>query len=142
MEDLIGIDTNILAYALDPTFPEHSEAKRAVLSLDVWTVNAIVVHECSHTLVFQSKISPIDSRLKIVEFLKDPRTSFLSLTKSASLFALDLANKANLGGRDSLIIGCYLHNNIPEIYSHDEELVKLRKVSIKGRHTLIIDPIK
>ncbi len=142
MEDLIGIDTNILAYALDPTFSEHSEAKKAVLSSEGWAINSTVVHECYHTLVFRRKIPPVDSKLKIVELLKDSRTAFLNMTKSVSLFALDLATKTNLGGRDSLIIGCYLHNNIPEIYSHDEELTKLGRVSYKGRHARIIDPIK
>ena len=142
MEDLIGIDTNVLTYALDPTFPEHTRAKKAVLSSEGWAVNATVVHECYHTLVFRRKISPTDTKLKIVEFLKEPRTSFLNLTKNTSLFALDLAAKTNLGGRDSLIVGCYLHHRIPEIYSHDEDLVKLSKVSIRGRYTRIIDPIK
>lgn len=142
MEGLICIDTNILAYALDPTFPEHSEAKKAFLSSDRLAVNSTVVHECYRPLVFRRKISPADSRLKIIEFLKDSRTAFLNLTKGGSLFALDLATKTNLGGRDSLIVGCYLHNHIPEIYSHDEELIKLGRVSFKGRHTRIIDPIK
>ncbi len=142
MEDLIGIDTNILAYALDPTFPEHPDAKKAVLSCDGWAINSTVVHECYHTLVFGRKIPPPDSKLKIVEFLKDSRTVFLNMTRAMSLFALDLATKTNLGGRDSLIIGCYLHNNVPEIYSHDEELTKLGRVSYKGRHSRIVDPIK
>jgi predicted nucleic acid-binding protein len=142
LEDLIGIDTNILAYALDPTFPEHFQAKKAVLSSDGWAINSTVVHECYHTLVFRRKVSPTDSKLKIVELLKDSRTSFLNTTRGVSLFALDLATKTNLGGRDSLIIGCYLHNNIPEIYTHDEELTKLGKVSYRGRHTRIVDPIR
>jgi predicted nucleic acid-binding protein len=142
LEDLIGIDTNILAYALDPTFPEHSKAKRAILSSNGWAINSTVVHECYHTFVFQRKISPVDSKLKIVELLKDSRTAFLNITRIVSQFSLDLATKTNLGGRNSLIIGCYLYNNIPEIYSHDEELTKLEKVTYKGRHTRIIDPIK
>ncbi len=142
MEDLIGIDTNILAYALDPTFPEHSKAKRAILSSDGWAINSTVVHECYHTIVSQRKISPVDSKLKIVELLKDSRTAFLNITRIMSLFSLDLATKTNVGGRDALIIGCSLYNNIPEIYSHDEELTKLEKVTYKERHTRIIDPIK
>lgn len=141
MEDLIGLDTNLLTYALDPTFPEHSEAKKAVLSSDGWAVNATVVHECYHTLVFRRKISPIDSKLKLAELLRDQRTSFLNMTKSTSRFALDLATKTKLGGRDSLIIGCYLHNNVPETYLTTKNS-KLGKISIKGRHTRITDPIK
>ncbi len=64
-------------------------------------INSTVVHECYHTLVFRRKINPADCKLKIVELLKDPRTAFLNMTKSVSLFALDLASKTNLGGRDS-----------------------------------------
>ena len=140
MEDLIGIDTNILVYALDPTCPEHNEAKKTFLLSEGWAVNSTVVHECYHTLVFKRKISPVDSRLKIVGILKDPRTTFLNLTRSVSLLALDLATKMNLGGRDSLILGSYLHKHIPEIYSHDEELVELGKVSLSGRRIRIYRP--
>jgi predicted nucleic acid-binding protein len=142
LEDLIGIDTNILAYALDPTFPEHSKAKKAILSSDGVAINSTVVHECYHTLVFRRKIPPTDSKLKIVELLKDSRTTFLNMTKGVSLFALNLATKMNLGGRDSLIIGCYLHNNVAEIYTHDEDLAKLVTINFKRRHIRIIDPIK
>ena len=142
MEDLIGIDTNVLAYALDPMFPEHEVAKQALLASDGWAINSTVVHECYHTLVFRRKISPADSKIKIVEFLKDPRTVFLNLTKGVSIFALDLASRTKLGGRDSLIIGCYLHNSIPEILSHDEELAELGKVSFRGKHARIRDPVK
>jgi len=74
--------------------------------------------------------------------LNDRRTLFINLTRTVSLFALDLAAKMNLGGRDSLIIGCCLHNRIPEMYSHDEDLVKLRKVSMKGKTLSITDPIR
>jgi predicted nucleic acid-binding protein len=139
---LIGIDTNILAYALDPTFPEHSKAKKAILSSDAVAINSTVVHECYHTLVFRRKMPSTDSKLKIVEFLKDSRTSFLNMTKGVSLFSLDLATKMNLGGRDSLIIGCYLHNNVAEIHSRDAEIAKLGIVNFKRRHIRIIDPIK
>jgi hypothetical protein len=55
---------------------------------------------------------------------------------------LGSSRKNELGGRDSLILGCYLQNNITEIYSHDAELVKLNKISIKGKHTRITDPIE
>jgi predicted nucleic acid-binding protein len=142
LEDLIGIDTNLLSYALDPTFAEHAGAKKAILSSGEWAVNATVIHECFHTLVFRRKIAPTDTKLKIVEFLKDTRTSFLNLTKSSSLLALDLATKMNLGGRDSLILACYLQHHVPQIYSHDQDLIKLGKVAVKGKRTRIIDPLE
>lgn len=74
--------------------------------------------------------------------MKDPRTSFLNLTERVSLFALDLATKTDLGERNPLILGCYVQNNITEIYFHDTELVKLGKISVKGKQTRITDTIK
>ncbi|MFH0848162.1 MAG: PIN domain-containing protein [archaeon] len=142
LENLVGLDTNILAYALDPTFPEHERAKTVILSLNRWAINATVVHETYHTLVFRRKISPRDTRRKIVELLKDRRTNFMNLTEAACLFALNLAASMNLGGRDSLIIGSYLHNKIPQMYSHDEELVKFKKISMRGKTLRITDPIE
>jgi predicted nucleic acid-binding protein len=87
-------------------------------------------------------MAPTDAKLKVVEFLKDARTSFLNLTRGSSLMALDLATKMNLGGRDSLILACYLQHHVPQIYSHDQDLVRLRKVTVKGRYTRIVDPLK
>ena len=63
------------------------------------------------------------------------------MTKTVSIFAMDLAVKMNLGGRDSVILSSYLHNRISEMYSHDEDLVKLKKISLKGRTLRITDPI-
>jgi hypothetical protein len=34
-----------------------------------------------------------------------------------------------------------MSERIPEIYSHDEELVELGKVSLSGRRIRIIDPV-
>jgi predicted nucleic acid-binding protein len=138
---MIGLDTNILVYSLDPTFPEHDRAKKAILSSGGCAVNSTVIHETYHTLVFRRKISPIDSRRKLVEFLADRRMFFINMTKVVSLFAMNLAVKTKLGGRDSLIVGCYLHNRISEMYSHDDDLVKLKKLSMKERTLRIIDPI-
>lgn len=112
------------------------------MSSEEWAVNATVIHETYHTLVFRRKIEPADCRLKLTEFLRDKRTVFLNLTKSASLFALSLATKMNLGGRDSLIMGAYLYNKVPEMYSHDEELLRLRTVSMRGTKIRITDPLR
>ena len=107
-----------------------------------WAINATVVHETYHTLVFRRKISPADSRRKVVELLKDRRTVFINLTTATCLFALNLAASMNLGGRDALIIGSYLYNKIPQMYSHDEELARLRKITMRGKTLHITDPIR
>ncbi len=142
MENLMGLDSNILAYALDPTFPEHGRAKKAILGLDSWYVNPTVVHEVYHTLVFKRKMGPADTAQKLVEFLGDERTLFLNQTRLVSSFALSLAVEHNLGGRDSLIIGCYLYNRINRILTHDEEILKLGALKFRGRAVRFEDPIK
>ena len=141
LESLIGLDANILVYALDPTFPEHEQAKAATLSLDGWAINATVVHETYHTLVFRRKISPADSRRKIVELLKDRRTVFINLTTATCLFALNLAASMNLGGRDALIVANFLSNKVPVIYTHDDELLKLKRITWKNSHITFQDPV-
>jgi len=139
---VIGLDTNILVYALDPTFSEHDQAKRAVISSGGCAVNSTVIHETYHTLVYRRRIAPADSKRKIVGLLRDRRVVFINLTKTVSLVALDLGAKMKLGGRDSLIVGCYLHNRIPEMYSHDEDMLRLRQVSAKGNTIRITDPVR
>lgn len=138
---MIGLDSNILTYALDPTFPEHREAKNAILSIDNWCVNPTVVHEVYHTLVFKRKMEPISAKKKLIEFLADKRTFFINLTKLVSVFSLSLASGFNLGGRDSLIVGCYLHAKVAKILTHDEELLKLKVLRFRGRAIEFVDPI-
>jgi len=86
LEILIGLDSNILAYALDPAFPEHEAAKRAILGADSWYVNPTVVHEVYHALVFKRKKEPVSAKRKLVEFLADRRTLFMNQTKLVSVF--------------------------------------------------------
>jgi predicted nucleic acid-binding protein len=138
---LTGLDSNILVYALDPLLPEHERAKRAVLNLDGWYLNSTVVHEAYHALVFRRKMKPADAVEKLVELLRDDRTHFLNQTKQVSLLALALAEKYNLGGRDSLIIGCYLYHGVDRIFTHDEEILKLGAVDFRGKRVKFEDPI-
>jgi hypothetical protein len=70
---------------------------------------------------------PVDAVEKLTEFIKDDRTRFLNQTRLVSSFALALAERYNLGGRDSLIIGCYLYYGVSRIFTHDEEILKLER---------------
>jgi len=139
---LIGLDTNILVYALDPTFPEHMKAKNAILSLDGWFINSTVIHETYHTLVYKRKMMPTDAKKKLIEFLGDKRTFFVNQTKLIAIFSLSLAVEYNLGGRDSLIIGCYLYNKINNMLTHDDEILKLKGLKFRGKSITFKDPIK
>lgn len=139
---MTGIDTNILVYSLDPTFPEHENARQAILSLDGWFVNPTVVHESYHTLVYKRKMSRSDAKAKLEGFLSDKRTSFLSQTRAVTLFSLDLAEAYDLGGRDSLIISCYLYNRVRRMLTHDYTILKRRALSFRGKSIKFQDPLK
>jgi predicted nucleic acid-binding protein len=137
---LTGLDSNILVYALDPLLPEHERAKKAILGLNHWYVNPTVIHEAYHALVFKRKMRPVDVVEKLTEFMKDDRTRFLNQTRLVSSFALALAEEYNLGGRDSLIIGCF-YDGVSRIFTHDEEILKLGTVDFKGKRVKFEDSV-
>jgi len=141
MEGLMGLDTNILAYALDPRFAEHVKAKAAVLRLRAWCLNPTVVHETYHTLVFKRKMKPADAEYKIVDLIEDERTVFASQTKTTTRFCLRLAVEHGLGGRDALIIGCYLYGGIRHMLTHDDQILRLRSLEFGNRRIEFRDPI-
>ena len=136
-----GVDSSILVYALDPETKEHSGAVRAVLSLQDWAVNPTVVHEIYHTLVFKRAMKPGDANLKIKTLLRDRRTHFFNITKTISLYSLDLASEFNMGGRDSLIIGCYMMNGLEGMLTHDGSILRIEKVDFRGRQITFHDPL-
>lgn len=141
---VVGIDTNILCYALDPAFPEH----RSVASLLVGAspdsqvaIGPTVVHETYHTLVYDQKWQREDAKTRLALVLKHPSVKFYNQTKSVSSLGLDLATKYKLGGRDSLVLACFLANGVSKIYSHDSHLVMLGEVGWKALMTKVVDPL-
>lgn len=141
----VGLDTNILCYALDPVFNEHKKASslliRIIRSKQKISVNSTIIHETYHTLVFKQKWVPDDARTKILAFLRHPQIQFQNQTKKISLLALKLAVNLGIGGRDSLILANFLDNKAGKLYTHDGDLLRLGKVSIDGYSLLIEDPI-
>jgi predicted nucleic acid-binding protein len=138
---LNGIDSSILVYALDPTTNEHVKARDSILSTQTWAINPTVVHESYHTLVFKRGMSPGDGRLKLRALVRDRGTAFLNLTKAISDYSLDLGSEFNLGGRDALIVGCYLRNGMETMLTHDRELLRLKRLRFKGREIAFVDPL-
>jgi predicted nucleic acid-binding protein len=138
---LNGIDSSILVYALDPTTDEHVKARDSILLTQTWAINPTVVHESYHTLVFKRGMSPGDGRLKLRALVRDRRTAFLNLTKAVSLYSLDIGPEFNLGGRDALIVGCYLRNGMETMLTHDNELLRLKRLRFKGREIAFVDPL-
>lgn len=136
-----GIDSSILVYALDPTTEEHEKSRNAILLLKDWVLNPTVVHETYHTLVFKRAIGPNDAITKVKAIVRDRRTHFFNLTKKTSLYSLDLGSELKMGGRDSLIVGCYMLNGAEEMLTHDSALLAIRKVGFKGRQISFRDPL-
>ncbi|MDG6938902.1 MAG: PIN domain-containing protein [Nitrososphaerota archaeon] len=136
-----GVDSSILVYALDPETKEHETARDVVLSLQVLAVNPTVVHEVYHTLVFKRGMIPRDAKSKVKAIVGDRRTRFFNITRSISLYSLDMASEFNMGGRDALIVGCYAANGVDSVLTHDTGLLALGKVSFKGRQVSFRDPL-
>jgi len=141
MAILNGIDSSILVFALDPDIEEHPEAMNAVMSTSDLAMNPTVIHETYHTLVFKRKMQPKDARSKLRTLIKEKKAHCFNITKTISLYSLDLASEFNLGGRDSLIIGCYLRNGVNIVLTHDKELLNISNLIFKGRKIEFRDPI-
>jgi len=141
---LVGLDTNILCYALDPAYPEHKKLRNLLIDLsqeNVAAINPTVLHEAYHTLVYSQKWMPSEARKRLRMLLTHPYIEFFSQTKKTSTVALNLAVQYNLGGRDALVIANFLSNKIPVLYTHDQELLALKKVSRRNLRIIIKDPL-
>jgi len=60
--------------------------------------------------------------------------------KSTSI-ALNLSVKHGLGGRDALIIANFLTNEVPIMYTHDKEILKIQKISWRNSTLTFKDPL-
>lgn len=138
---MIGFDSSILVFVMDPITPEHLKAAGSLESLEEWAINPTVVHEVYHTLVFKRRLAPADAEPRLRRFIQDRRTKFYSLTKKASVFSLGLASKFELGGRDSVILGCYLMNGVDSVFTHDQSLLQFEKMRFRGRQIAFSDPV-
>lgn len=141
---IAGLDTNILCYALDPAYPEHEKLKNLLIALsqeNSVAINPTTLHETYHTLVFGQKWVPNEARRRLKMLLKHPYIEFFSQTKKTSVIALDLSVQHKLGGRDALIIANFLANKVSIIYTHDQELLTLQKLSWKNFRLTFKDPL-
>ncbi|HZW57982.1 MAG TPA: PIN domain-containing protein [Nitrososphaerales archaeon] len=142
--NLSGIDTNVLCYALDPAFSEHKKARLILKGLSSGSrvaINPTVIHETYHTLVYRQKWLREDVSSRLVALMRQKYVAFLNQTKSISRNAIYLANKYELGGRDSLILSNYLSNNVMRMYTHDRQILELGKVAASGKELSFSDPV-
>jgi predicted nucleic acid-binding protein len=141
---IIGLDTNILCYALDPAYPEHDAVKDLLITLsseNTVALNPTILHETYHTLVFSLQWFPEEAAGRLLMLLKHPYVEFFNQTKKTTQIALNLSVKHKLGGRDALIIANFLANKVPTIYTHNQELLKLQKLSWKKFRLTFKDPL-
>ena len=142
---IVGLDTNVLCYSLDPAYLEHEKLKKLLITLSPdnrVAINPTILHETYHTLVFGQKWVPDEARMRLKMLLQHPYIEFFNQTKKVCAIALNLAAEHRLGGRDALIIANLIANKVPTIYTHDEDLVTLAKISWKDFHLVFKDPLK
>ena len=141
----VALDTNILCYALEPAYPEHGSLKNLLLNLssdNTVALNPTVIHETYHVLVFHLQWFPEEAARRLSMLLKHPYVKFFNQTRVISQIALNLAVKHNIGGRDALIAANFLANKAPTMYTHDQQLLKLQKISLKNHSLTFRDPLE
>jgi len=141
----VALDTNILCYCLEPAYPEHSSLKNLLLGLspdNTVALNPTVIHETYHVLVFHLQWLPEEAALRLSILLKHHYIEFFNQTRAIAQIALNLAVKNALGGRDALIVANFLANKVPTMYTHDKQLLKLRKISWKNNRLTFKDPLE
>ena len=141
---IFGLDTNIICYALDEEYSENRKASILLFDLSAETKIALTpttIHEAYHTLVFGQKWIPQDAAQTLKMLLKHPYIKFLNQTMKNTTMALNLSAKHGLGGRDALIVANFLTNEIPIMYTHDKELLKIQKISWKNSNLIFKDPL-
>lgn len=141
---IVGLDANIICYALDEAYSEHEKLEHLFLRLspeNKVALNPTTLHEAYHTLVFSQKWLPEEAAKELKMLLKHPYIEFFNQTRKNSTIALSLSVQHRLGGRDALITANFLANKIPTMYTHDKELLKLQKISWKNTNLTFKDPL-
>ncbi len=128
-----GIDSNIIVYALNKDLPEHvpckSLLKEVAKGSKTASIPAIVFMESYHALVRVYKYNEKDVKERLISIIDSENIRILNITISSILLAFEIAEEYRTGGRDSLIAACLLENNIEEIYSHDKDFDKIKKIT-------------
>jgi predicted nucleic acid-binding protein len=141
---IVGLDTNILCYALDPAYPEHAKVKDLLTALSTENqiaINPTVLHEAYHTLVYYLEWTPEEAAKRLSAMLRHPFIEFYNQTQKTTIIALTLAVRHGLDGRDALIAANYISNKTPTLYTHDKTLLKLQKITWKNTNLTLKDPL-
>ena len=126
-QEYLGIDSNILVAYVVPDHPAHDSVKWLIERNHA--INATVLHESYHTLVFKLKRRPDQTRKTLLEYMG--YVLFLSTTAQTAELGLRLAVKHALGGRDALILASYLlSKEVRTLVTMEKGLLTLRKITL------------
>ncbi len=124
-----GMDSNILVYALNKDLPEHLLCKELLINIvngkELVSIPSIVFMESFHALVKAFKYKEAEVKKRLIAIIDSKNINVLNISTSSILFAFEIAEKYETGGRDSLIAASLLENKIQEIYSHDSDFDKI-----------------
>jgi len=124
-----GIDSNILVYAFNKDLPEHLPCKELLINIingkELVSIPSIVFMECFHALVKAFKYKEVEVKKRLIAIIDSKNINVLDISTSSILFAFEIAEKYQTGGRDSLIAASLLENKIQEIFSHDSDFDKI-----------------
>jgi predicted nucleic acid-binding protein len=139
VENLRGIDSNILVYALNKDLTEHLPCKELLIDVvngkQLVGIPSIVFMESFHALVKAFKYKESEVKKRLIALIDSKNIDVLDVSVSSIILAFEIADKYKTGGRDSLIAASLLESNIQEIYSHDSDFDKIKLIKR-------IDPIK
>jgi len=141
---IVGLDTNILCYALDPAYPEHERVKDLLTTLSPENrvaINPTILHEAYHTLVYYLEWTPQEAAKRLLAMLRHPFIEFYNQTRKTTIIALNLAVRNGLDGRDALIVANYISNKTPALYTHDKVILKMQKITWKNTNLTLKDPL-
>lgn len=127
-----GMDSNIIVYALNQDLPEYIECKNLLKKIadgiETISIPSIVFMESYHALVRAYKFNELEVKRRLIAIIDSENINVLEISVSTILLAFEIAEEYKPGGRDSLIAASLLENNIKEIYSHDIDFDKIKKI--------------
>ena len=134
---MLAIDSNIWAYALDATVPEHPSSARAVdrALKDEVLVNTVIQLEVSHYLV--KRLGAVAGREAAEVFLSMPLVVDAldgPLVKNA-LRLLARYSQVGIGGRDASLLASMERTGVRRILTHDATFRRVDWVEV-------VDPVR
>jgi len=123
MSDKYFLDTNILVYSLDPTFPSKRRRSRELITEGTTTRLGVISYQVIQEFVnvAVSKFQIAISRADLDDLLRRVLFPIMTVSSSPSLFldALHLQGSHQLSWYDSLIVAAAIQGKCDVLYSED-----------------------